>query len=296
MLSIENFLKFLRLERNYSQKTVDNYKADLEQFKLFFGKLKADLSWKDVDGDIIRDWIENMMDKGNAPSSVNRRLSALRSYYRYALKRGFVESDPTYNIQGPKNKKVLPQFLKETEMDRLIDPKMWTDKYKDVLARTIIITFYSTGVRVSELVGLNLEDVNFVTHELKVTGKRNKQRIIPFGTELEETLMTYLQNRNPKTETQNALFITEKGERVTTSQVRTMVKVNIAKVSTLKKKSPHVLRHTFATAMLNHKAELGSVKKLLGHKSIATTEIYTHVTFEQLKETYKEAHPRANLK
>lgn len=237
MLSIENFLKFLRLERNYSQKTVDNYKADLEQFKLFFGKLKADLSWKDVDGDIIRDWIENMMDKGNAPSSVNRRLSALRSYYRYALKRGFVESDPTYNIQGPKNKKVLPQFLKETEMDRLIDPRMWTDKYKDVLARTIIITFYSTGVRVSELVGLNLEDVNFVTLELKVTGKRNKQRIIPFGTELEETLMTYLQNRNPKTETQNALFITEKGKRVTTSQVRTMVKVNIAKVSTLKKKS-----------------------------------------------------------
>ena len=197
MLSIETF-EVSTVRAKLFAKTVDNYKADLEQFKLFFGKLKADLSWKDVDGDIIRDWIENMMDKGNAPSSVNRRLSALRSYYRYALKRGFVESDPTYNIQGPKNKKVLPQFLKETEMDRLIDPRMWTDKYKDVLARTIIITFYSTGVRVSELVGLNLEDVNFVTHELKVTGKRNKQRIIPFGTELEETLMTYLQNRNPK--------------------------------------------------------------------------------------------------
>ena len=133
MLNIENFLKFLQLERNYSQKTVDDYKADLEQFELFFGKLKADLSWEDVDGDIIRDWIEQMMDKGNAPSSVNRRLSALRSYYRYALKRGFIEADPTYNIRGPKNKKVLPQFLKETEMDKLIDPKMWTDKYKDVL-------------------------------------------------------------------------------------------------------------------------------------------------------------------
>lgn len=256
MLNIENFLKFLQLERNYSQKTVDDYKADLEQFELFFGKLKADLSWEDVDGDIIRDWIEQMMDKGNAPSSVNRRLSALRSYYRYALKRGFIEADPTYNIRGPKNKKVLPQFLKETEMDKLIDPKMWTDKYKDVLARAIIIMFYSTGVRVSELVGLNVEDVNFITHELKVTGKRNKQRIIPFGEELEETLMTYLQSRNPKTEGQNALFVNGKGERVTTSQVRTMVKVNIAKVSTLKKKSPHVLRHTFATAMLNHKAEL----------------------------------------
>ena len=293
MLSIEDFLKFLRLERNYSQKTIDNYRADLEQFELFFRKLEADLSWKDVDADIIRDWIEQMMDKGNAPASVNRRLSALRSYYRYALKRGVVETDPTYNLQGPKRKKVLPQFLKETEMDKLIDPKMWTDTYKDVLARTIIITFYSTGVRVSELVGLDMKDVNFVTHELKVTGKRNKQRIIPFGKELEITLTAYLQKRNSEVGVYDALFVTEKGERVTTSQVRAMVKANLAKVSTLKKKSPHVLRHTFATAMLNNKAGLGSVKKLLGHENIATTEIYTHVTFEQLKKAYNEAHPRA---
>ena len=293
MLSIEDFLKFLRLERNYSQKTIDNYRADLEQFELFFRKLEADLSWKDVDADIIRDWIEQMMDKGNAPVSVNRRLSALRSYYRYALKRGVVETDPTYNIQGPKRKKVLPQFLKETEMDKLIDPKMWTDTYKDVLARTIIITFYSTGVRVSELVGLDMKDVNFVTHELKVTGKRNKQRIIPFGKELEITLTAYLQKRNSEVGAYDTLFVTEKGERVTTSQVRAMVKANLAKVSTLKKKSPHVLRHTFATAMLNNKAGLGSVKKLLGHENIATTEIYTHVTFEQLKKAYNEAHPRA---
>lgn len=293
MLSIEDFLKFLRLERNYSQKTIDNYRADLEQFELFFRKLEADLSWKDVDADIIRDWIEQMMDKGNAPASVNRRLSALRSYYRYALKRGVVETDPTYNIQGPKRKKVLPQFLKETEMDKLIDPKMWTDTYKDVLARTIIITFYSTGVRVSELVGLDMKDVNFVTHELKVTGKRNKQRIIPFGEELETTLTGYLQKRDSEVGAYDTLFVTEKGERVTASQVRTMVKANLAKVSTLKKKSPHVLRHTFATAMLNNKAGLGSVKKLLGHENIATTEIYTHVTFEQLKKAYNEAHPRA---
>jgi tyrosine recombinase XerC len=293
MLSIEDFLKFLRLERNYSQKTIDNYRADLEQFELFFRKLEADLSWKDVDADIIRDWIEQMMDKGNAPASVNRRLSALRSYYRYALKRGVVEADPTYNIQGPKRKKVLPQFLKETEMDKLIDPKMWTDTYKDVLARTIIIAFYSTGVRVSELVGLDMKDLNFVTHELKVTGKRNKQRIIPFGEELKTTLTAYLQKRDSEVGACDALFVTEKGERVTASQVRTMVKANLAKVSTLKKKSPHVLRHTFATAMLNNKAGLGSVKKLLGHENIATTEIYTHVTFEQLKKAYNEAHPRA---
>ena len=234
-----------------------------------------------------------MMDKGNASASVNRRLSALRSYYRYALKRGLVDTDPTYNIQGPKRKKSLPQFLKEAEMDRLLDRRMWTNTYKDVLARTIIIAFYSTGIRVSELIGLDIKDINFITRELKVTGKRNKQRVIPYGEELETTLKDYLHRRNSEIGACEALFVTEKGERVTDTLVRTMVKTNLAKVSTLKKKSPHVLRHTFATAMLNNKAGLGSVKKLLGHKNIATTEIYTHVTFEQLKETYKEAHPRA---
>ena len=293
MLSIENFLKYLRFERNYSQKTIDNYRADLEQFELFYKKLEASLSWESVDSDIIRDWIEQMMDKGNASASVNRRLSALRSYYRYALKSGLVDTDPTYNIQGPKRKKSLPQFLKEAEMDRLLDRRMWTNTYKDVLARTIIIAFYSTGIRVSELIGLDIKDINFITRELKVTGKRNKQRVIPYGEELETTLKAYLHRRNSEIGACEALFVTEKGERVTDTLVRTMVKANLAKVSTLKKKSPHVLRHTFATAMLNNKAGLGSVKKLLGHKNIATTEIYTHVTFEQLKETYKEAHPRA---
>lgn len=293
MLNIEDFLKYLTFERNYSQRTIGEYSEDLHGFEQFYKKLDDELSWENIDTDVVRDWVEYMMDKGNTATSVNRRLSALRSFYRYALKRGLVENDPTYKLQGLKRKKPLPQFLKEAEMDTLLAPEMWANTYKDVLARTIILTFYSTGIRVSELVGLNNKDINIVTHEIKVTGKRNKQRIIPFGKELEEQIDTYQKLRNDEIGEQEALFVTAKGERITTAQVRTMVKANLAKVSTLKKKSPHVLRHTFATAMLNNKAGLESVKKLLGHESIVTTEVYTHVTFEQLKKAYNEAHPRA---
>lgn len=293
MLNIEDFLKYLTFERNYSRRTIGEYSEDLHGFEQFYKKLDDELSWENIDTDVVRDWVEYMMDKGNTATSVNRRLSALRSFYRYALKRGFVENDPTYKLQGLKRKKPLPQFLKEAEMDTLLVPEMWGNTYKDVLARTIILTFYSTGIRVSELVGLNNKDINIVTHEIKVTGKRNKQRIIPFGKELEEQIDTYQKLRNDEIGEQEALFVTAKGERITTAQVRIMVKANLAKVSTLKKKSPHVLRHTFATAMLNNKVGLESVKKLLGHESIVTTEVYTHVTFEQLKKAYNEAHPRA---
>lgn len=288
------FLDYLKLERNYSPATVKHYRDDLKEFERFFQGLDQQLSWESVDSDIVRRWMEYMMDKGNAASSVNRRLSALRSFYRYALRRNLVVKDPVHGIQGPKRKRPLPQFLKESEMDRLLDERMWTDSYKDVLARTIIVTFYETGVRISELIGLNDKDVDYINCEIKVTGKRDKQRIIPFGNELFKTLTAYQQQRDVETESESvAFFRTEKGKRVTDEQVRQMVKINLSKVSTLKKRSPHVLRHTFATAMLNHDAGLESVKKLLGHESLSTTEIYTHTTFEQLKKVYNNAHPRA---
>ena len=288
------FLDYLKLERNYSLATVKHYRDDLKEFERFFQGLDQQLSWESVDSDIVRRWMEYMMDKGNAASSVNRRLSALRSFYRYALRRNLVVKDPVHGIQGPKRKRPLPQFLKESEMDRLLDERMWTDSYKDVLARTIIVTFYETGVRISELIGLNDKDVDYINCEIKVTGKRDKQRIIPFGDELLKTLTAYQQQRDVETESESvAFFRTEKGKRVTDEQVRQMVKINLSKVSTLKKRSPHVLRHTFATAMLNHDAGLESVKKLLGHESLSTTEIYTHTTFEQLKKVYNNAHPRA---
>ena len=288
------FLDYLKLERNYSPATVKHYRNDLKEFERFFQGLDQQLSWESVDSDIVRRWMEYMMDKGNAASSVNRRLSALRSFYRYALRRNLVVKDPVHGIQGPKRKRPLPQFLKESEMDQLLDERMWTDSYKDVLARTIIVTFYETGVRISELIGLNDKDVDYINCEIKVTGKRDKQRIIPFGDELLKTLTAYQQQRDVETESESvAFFRTEKGKRVTDEQVRQMVKINLSKVSTLKKRSPHVLRHTFATAMLNHDAGLESVKKLLGHESLSTTEIYTHTTFEQLKKVYNNAHPRA---
>ena len=291
---IEKFLDYIKFERNYSPMTVINYRKDLIEFERFYKELDCQLSWESVDSDIVRRWMEYMMDKGNAASSVNRRLSALRSFYRYALRRNLVVKDPVHGIQGPKRKRPLPQFLKESEMDQLLDERMWTDSYKDVLARTIIVTFYETGVRISELIGLNDKDVDYINCEIKVTGKRDKQRIIPFGDELFKTLTAYQQQRDVETESESvAFFRTEKGKRVTDEQVRQMVKINLSKVSTLKKRSPHVLRHTFATAMLNHDAGLESVKKLLGHESLSTTEIYTHTTFEQLKKVYNNAHPRA---
>lgn len=291
---VDLFLDYLKLERNYSPATVKHYRDDLKEFERFFQELDLQLSWETIDSDIVRRWMEAMMDRGNVASSVNRRLSALRSFYRYALRRNLVEKDPVHGIQGPKRKRPLPQFLKEAEMDRLLDENMWTDCYKDVLARTIIVTFYETGIRISELIGLNDKDVDYINCEIKVTGKRDKQRIIPFGDELSETLISYQHRRNAEMKCESeAFFRTEKGERVTDAQVRQIVKINLSKVSTLKKRSPHVLRHTFATAMLNHEAGLESVKKLLGHESLSTTEIYTHTTFEQLKKVYKNAHPRA---
>ena len=291
---VDLFLDYLKLERNYSPATVKHYRDDLKEFERFFQELDLQLSWETIDSDIVRRWMEAMMDRGNVASSVNRRLSALRSFYRYALRRNIVEKDPVHGIQGPKRKRPLPQFLKEAEMDRLLDENMWTDCYKDVLARTIIVTFYETGIRISELIGLNDKDVDYINCEIKVTGKRDKQRIIPFGDELSETLISYQHRRNAEMKCESeAFFRTEKGERVTDAQVRQIVKTNLSKVSTLKKRSPHVLRHTFATAMLNHEAGLESVKKLLGHESLYTTEIYTHTTFEQLKKVYKNAHPRA---
>lgn len=293
-MMIEGFLNYLRFESNRSELTVKSYGDDLKAFEAFFQSLDKHITWETVDADVVRDWMEHMMDAGNAATSVNRRLSAVRSFYRYAQRRGLIDKDPAHGVDGPKKKKPLPQFVKESEMDRLLELMADGTEYKEVCARTIILLFYETGVRLSELVGLDDLSVDFQNKQLKVTGKRNKQRIIPFGEDLDEALRKYITLRDAQvTRQDDALFVTPKGERMKDAQVRREVKENLAKVCTLKKKSPHVLRHTFATAMLNHEAGLESVKKLLGHASLSTTEIYTHTTFEQLKKEYANAHPRA---
>ena len=293
-MMINEFLNYLKFERNRSDLTIKNYGEDLWAFKEFYGNLEGCYSWKSVDSDIIRDWMESMMDKGNNATSINRRLSALRSFYRFALTRKLVDKDPVHGVTGPKKGRPLPQFLKENEMDRLLDAESWTESFEDVRDRTVIMTFYETGIRLSELIGLDDSMVDFSNRQLKVTGKRNKQRVIPFGKELLATLRDYMKCRDKEVNRQSeALFVSSKGQRMTSSQVREAVKRNLSKVCTLKKRTPHVLRHTFATAMLNNKAGIESVKKLLGHESLSTTEIYTHTTFEQLKREYYSAHPRA---
>lgn len=294
MLNIDKFLEYLERELNRSQRTVESYRDDLKHFEKFARDLSDSFSWETVDADLVRNWMAQMIDEGNKATSVCRRLSALKTFYRFALSRHYVESDPVYEVQGPKKEKPLPQFLKENELEELLDKQQWGTDYNSVRARTLIIMFYETGVRVSELVGLNDEDVSFLNKELKVTGKGNKQRIIPFGDELCETLQEYIRLRDLSLERKsNALFLSRKGTRISTSNVRIIVKENLSRVCSLKKKSPHVLRHTFATAMLNHHVGIESLKKLLGHAKLSTTEIYTHTTFEQLKRVYNEAHPRA---
>ena len=291
---IGEFLDYLRFEKNRSELTVSSYAEDLKAFEAYFKNLDMLLSWETVDADVIRGWMESMMDKGNRGTSVNRRLSALRSFYRYALAHQKVARDPSRMIKGPKKAKPLPQFLKEEEMNRLLDVVEWGDEFESVRARTMLMTFYETGIRLSELTGLDDTAIDWANHAVKVLGKRNKQRIIPLGEELEHTLLIYIRVRDEQVKAGNgALFVTRKGERMSGDQVRNEVKRCLSLVSTLSKRSPHVLRHTFATAMLNHEAGLESVKKLLGHESLSTTEIYTHTTFEQLKRVYQEAHPRA---
>ena len=293
-MMIDQFLDYLRYERNASPQTVQTYEESLRAFDSYLTFRDNGLSIDSVDSDLIRDWMESLMDKGNSASTINKNLSALRSFYRFALKRGLVKKDPAHAVTGPKKSKPLPQFLREGEMDRLLDGLEWDSSFNNVRARTILILFYETGLRRSELVGLDDKDVDYDAAQLKVTGKRNKQRIVPFGAELAEQLKSYQAVRREKFgETCGAMFLSDKGERISGEQVYQIVRKYLSMVTSLKKRSPHVLRHTFATAMLNNGAGLESIKNLLGHASVSTTEIYTHTTFEQLKRIYKEAHPRA---
>lgn len=293
------FVDYLRFERNLSEKTISAYQADLEEFNRFFKSLECDLSWQNLDGDVIRQWVMHMMDKGNSASSVNRRLSSLRSFYKFLLRRQLVSADPAHNIIGPKKEKSLPYYIRESEMDKLLDYEdCFTDDFTGMRDRMILTTFYSTGIRLSELVGLDVKDVDFDLMQIKVTGKRNKQRIIPYGDEMGDAMRAFMSYRSAflsgKHEDAEALFLDEKtANRISPSKVQSIVKRYLSLVTTQRKRSPHVLRHSFATSMLNHHADLQSVKELLGHESLSTTEIYTHTSFEELKEMYKQAHPRA---
>ena len=291
---IKDFLNYLRLERNYSERTIVAYEADLREFEEYFKKTDAELDFRSVHSDNVRNWMVSLMDEGRTETSVNRKLSSLRSFYRFLLRRKEITVNPMLKVVGPKKKKPLPSFVREKDMDRLLDECSFGEGFEGYRDRTILEMFYATGMRLSELIGLNDADVDFSAKLIKVTGKRNKQRLIPFGNELAEDLHLYIKVRNEvMPQGAEAFFVLKDGKRMYPMAVYRIVKRNLSRVVSLKKRSPHVLRHTFATAMLNDSAELRSVKELLGHETLATTEIYTHATFEELKKVYEQAHPRA---
>lgn len=286
-------MKYLRFEKNCSEKTVRSYGIDLSKFEEYLKTLDSDIQLENADADVIRGWVVDLMEQGMLETSVNRKLSTLRTFYKYLLRKGVIPKDPVRMVKGPKRKKPLPVFVKEADMDRLLDDTSFNDDFEGVRNRLILVMFYETGVRLSELISLKDVDVDTSKYVLKVTGKRNKQRYIPFGQELKELIGEYRSLRDVAVGAVEPFFVRKNGVPLYQMMVYKLVKQSLSKVVTLKKRSPHVLRHSFATAMLNNNAELQSVKELLGHESITTTEIYTHTTFEELKKEYKLAHPRA---
>lgn len=291
----DSFLEYLKAERNDSLATVESYAKDLALFQDFLEEQNPDISWTAVQADDVREWVIYLLDEQKlAATSVNRKLSALRTFYKYLRRVGWTTVNPMEKVIAPKKKRALPYFVRESEMDRLFELTAEDRSFKGIRDRLILMMFYETGIRRAELLGMTDASVDFAAGQVKVTGKRNKQRIVPFGKELENEIKAYMLVRDNTLPLKNstALFVNEKGEMMSESQVAKIVKSHLSMVTTIKKRSPHVLRHSFATAMLNNNADLTSIQKLLGHESVATTEIYTHVSFEELKNEYKNAHPR----
>ena len=291
----DSFLKYLEAERNYSSATIESYAKDLSLFQEFLEEQNPDASWTAVEAEDVREWVIYLMDEQKmAASSVNRRLSAMRSFYKYLRRVGWVSINPMEKVVAPKKKRPLPYYVRESEMDKLLELTAEDRSFKGIRDRLVLMMFYETGIRRAELLGMTDASVDLASKQIKVTGKRNKQRIVPFGEELENEIKAYRTAREEALgqKTFPKLFVTDEGTAMNETQVSKIVKDSLSKVTTIKKRSPHVLRHSFATAMLNNKADLTSIQKLLGHESVATTEIYTHVSFEELKSEYKNAHPR----
>jgi len=295
MVLIEEFIQYLRYEKNYSTHTVVAYECDLSQFLEYVEHQFGVTDPLALDSDMIRSWMVSLLESGVAARSVNRKLSSLKTFWHYLKRTGAVSSNPFKKVVPPKTSKPLPVFLKEAEMETLLNAdSMDADCFSQVRDRLILDLFYSTGMRLSELIGLTDETVDLNGCLLKVTGKRDKQRLIPFGQELQRSIRDYIKLRNELIQhSSDRLLVRNDGNPLYPQMVYRMVHQRLTEVGTLTKNSPHVLRHTFATTLLNRGAELNAVKELLGHSSLSATEVYTHTTFAELKKVYKQAHPRA---
>jgi integrase/recombinase XerC len=296
---ISEYLSYLENERNYSQHTIVSYANDLAQYysflKLEFPELIE--QHNDTDTGVIRAFLGLLLDSGVSKKSVVRKLSTLRSFYKFLVRKKFVRNNPALNIVTPKVDKKLPQFIDKESMEKiLLLPDVST--FSGARDSAILELFYGSGIRRAELLGLNISDIDERNQTIKVTGKGNKQRIIPFTQKAKMSINRYLHIRKGIDQkivsNENALFISEKGTRLTPSKVNTLVGKYLAGTIELKKKSPHVLRHSFATHLLDNGADILAVKELLGHESLSTTQIYTHITVERLKKVYQQAHPKAS--
>lgn len=291
----ESFLQYLRVEKRYSPLTVRSYINDLDQFENHLISDGFSGNPSDIATGDIRSWIVSLVEKGYTAKSVHRKISSLRVFYRFLLKGGYVASDPAAKVILPKIRKRLPEFVAETSMDKLLDGNEFGDGFTGIRNSVIIEMLYTTGMRRAELTGLKDTDIDIQGATVKVTGKRNKQRIIPLLKPFILRLEQYIKVRNENFPDRAGgwFFISDRGNKMYDKYVYNTVRRYLAMVTTIEKKSPHILRHSFATHMLNRGADLNSIKEFLGHASLSATQVYTHNSFEQLKKIYKQAHPRA---
>lgn len=288
---VESFLRYIRYEKNLSTHTVLSYKNDLFQFKTFLENLEPGCELQQVVPEQVREWIASLSEAGLSARSISRKVSALRAFYRYLVAQSVVAGSPVKELRVPKVRKAIPVYLRSDTMDELIDDVAYGDDFEGVRNKLIVEMFCNTGIRRAELIGLKDADVR--EDEIKVTGKRNKERLVPYGPELAGQIAAYRKVRREIGQAGSEYFFIRKdGEPLYPQLVYRIVKQALSQVCTFNKKSPHVLRHTFASVMLNDGAGLNSVKELLGHHSLASTEIYTHITFEELKQSYNQAFPK----
>lgn len=289
----DRFLAHIQFEKRYSRHTVTAYSTDLDQFFTYI-RLQYEISdLAEVNHFMVRSWLVHLIDQDDSSRSVARKLTTLRSFFKFCLREGVVTSNPISKITAPRSSKRLPVFVEQEKMDDLLDSTGFEDSYEGLRDRLIVEMFYVTGIRLSELVSLKESDIDFYRSTIKVTGKRNKERIIPFNNKFGEGLRRYLTEKGRVFGPDDNMFLTGRGAVIYPRLVYSIVKENLSRVTTLEKKGPHVLRHTFATHLLNNGAELNAVKELLGHANLAATQVYTHNTIDKLKKVYKQAHPKA---
>ena len=289
------FLKYLQFEKRFSANTVKSYQNDLAQFADFLISIHQITEISFANEKQIRTWVVNLMEKGFTVSSVNRKISTLKTFYKFLNKQGILSTNPMDKVIAPKRKKKLPTFIEEKQINTLLDNYSFGNNFEGIRNKTIIEAFYNTGIRLSELINLKDNDIDFYSKTIKVLGKRNKERIIPINQNFLKVLSDYKKNKehNFSSLENDYFFVTDKGNKLYEKFVYRIVNKYLNLVTTIEKKSPHVLRHTFATHLLNHGADLNAIKELLGHANLSATEVYTHNTFDKLKTIYKQAHPRA---